>query len=107
MDTILSCSLSLLQGEIVVCDGEEKNPELFSHLIGGYGLFGIIYQVTVRVVPNVKLTMQMNKLLPVDFPAFYTNVLNDPTVNVKLGRLRFEFFSQREPRELEKRTQQV
>jgi len=36
------------RGDIVVCSREE-NPELFSLVIGGYGLFGIIYSATLRL----------------------------------------------------------
>ena len=42
------------QGELLSCSRRE-NPELFSLAIGGYGLFGFIYSVTLRLVPRVKL----------------------------------------------------
>jgi hypothetical protein len=32
-----------------------ENPELFSLAIGGYGLFGVIYSATLRLVPRRKL----------------------------------------------------
>jgi FAD/FMN-containing dehydrogenase len=32
-----------------------ENPELFSLAVGGYGLFGIIAQVTLRLVPRTKV----------------------------------------------------
>ena len=37
-------------GRLVECSRSE-NPELFSLAIGGYGLFGLIYSVTLRLVP--------------------------------------------------------
>ena len=42
------------RGELLICSREE-NPELFSLAIGGYGLFGLIYSVTLRLVPRLKL----------------------------------------------------
>ena len=36
-------------GEVLVCD-REQNAELFSLAIGGYGLFGIVTHVTLRLV---------------------------------------------------------
>jgi FAD/FMN-containing dehydrogenase len=41
-------------GRLHTCSRRE-NAELFSLAIGGYGLFGIIGQVTLRLVPRVKL----------------------------------------------------
>jgi len=38
-------------GKVLHCSREE-NPELFSLAIGGYGLFGIVSQVTLRLVPR-------------------------------------------------------
>jgi FAD/FMN-containing dehydrogenase len=38
-------------GEPVRCSRSE-NPELFALAIGGYGLFGVIYSVTLRLVPR-------------------------------------------------------
>lgn len=42
------------RGELVNCSRSE-NPELFRLAIGGYGLFGIIYSVTLRLVPRRKV----------------------------------------------------
>jgi FAD/FMN-containing dehydrogenase len=38
-------------GRLAECSRTE-NPELFSLAIGGYGLFGVIYSVTLRLVPR-------------------------------------------------------
>ena len=42
------------KGDLVQCSRAE-NPELFRLAIGGYGLFGVIYSATLRLVPRVKL----------------------------------------------------
>ena len=42
------------RGNLVNCSREE-NAELFRLAIGGYGLFGFIYSVTLRLVPRRKL----------------------------------------------------
>jgi FAD/FMN-containing dehydrogenase len=42
------------KGEAHTCSRRE-NPELFSLAIGGYGLFGIILQITLRLAPRTKL----------------------------------------------------
>jgi FAD/FMN-containing dehydrogenase len=42
------------RGELLNCSRSE-NAELFSLAIGGYGLFGLIHSVTLRLVPRRKL----------------------------------------------------
>lgn len=42
------------EGKSKTCSRKE-NPELFSLAIGGYGLFGVIAQVTLRLVPRTKV----------------------------------------------------
>jgi FAD/FMN-containing dehydrogenase len=41
-------------GDRVRCSREE-NPALFRHVVGGYGLFGVVTAVTLRLVPRVKV----------------------------------------------------
>jgi FAD/FMN-containing dehydrogenase len=42
------------RGQLVNCSRSE-NDELFRLAIGGYGLFGVVYSVTLRLVPRRKL----------------------------------------------------
>ncbi len=42
------------EGEVVRCS-REQNPELFRLAVGGYGLFGIVSDVTLRLVPRQKI----------------------------------------------------
>jgi FAD/FMN-containing dehydrogenase len=49
--TVESFRLMLASGEILKCSRTE-NQELFSLVIGGYGLFGVILDADFRVVPN-------------------------------------------------------
>lgn len=39
------------EGQAQKCS-RQSNPELFSHAIGGYGLFGIITEITLRLAPR-------------------------------------------------------
>ena len=49
-----SFQLVLVDGTLLNCSRSE-HPELFSLAIGGYGLFGAIYSVTLRLAPRRKL----------------------------------------------------
>jgi FAD/FMN-containing dehydrogenase len=42
-------------GEVVVCS-RTQNADLFSLVIGGYGLFGVIYSATLRLSPRQRVT---------------------------------------------------
>jgi FAD/FMN-containing dehydrogenase len=39
------------RGDVIVCSREE-NASLFRHVIGGYGMFGIVYSVRLRLMPR-------------------------------------------------------
>lgn len=41
-------------GDVIECS-RDLNPELFSLAIGGYGLFGVIVRVTLRLCPRRKM----------------------------------------------------
>ncbi len=41
-------------GEVVRCDRMQR-PELFRHVVGGYGLFGVVTAATLRLVPRVQV----------------------------------------------------
>ena len=51
---IESFKLVNARGQLVNCSRSE-NDELFRLAIGGYGLFGVVYSVTLRLVPRRKL----------------------------------------------------
>jgi FAD/FMN-containing dehydrogenase len=50
--TVLSLRLLTADGDVVAC-GPQDNPELFRLALGGYGMFGVILEADIAVVPNV------------------------------------------------------
>ena len=62
--TVRSFRLMLSDGTIVSCSRSE-NDELFSLALGGYGLFGIILDVELLVVPNERLRLEQH-IVPID-----------------------------------------
>ena len=46
-------------GSVLVCN-RSQNAELFSLVIGGYGLFGIVYAATLRLTPRVLLQREVD-----------------------------------------------
>ena len=49
-----SFKLITQDGELILCS-RQKNPELFRLVAGGYGLFGVVYSMTLRLVPRRKV----------------------------------------------------
>ena len=54
-------------GEVVTCSRQE-NSELFRSAIGGYGLFGVIASVTLRLIPRVPVRRSVELLVIDDMP---------------------------------------
>jgi FAD/FMN-containing dehydrogenase len=54
VDDIEAFSIVDARGALLRCSREE-NPALFRLAIGGYGLFGAVYSVCLRLVPRIKL----------------------------------------------------
>jgi len=54
ISNIESFKLVDAEGDLVSCS-RQQNPELFRLAVGGYGLFGIVSSVTLRLVPRQKI----------------------------------------------------
>jgi FAD/FMN-containing dehydrogenase len=85
--TMRSFRLMLADGGIVTCSPAE-NAELYGLVQGGYGLFGVILDMVVDMVPNA-LLRPTNVLMPAgEFgPRFVAAIDGDPAVQMAYGRL--------------------
>lgn len=74
VDDIEALTVVTADGELVRCS-RDANPELFSLVVGGYGLFGAIATVTLRLAPRLRLRRLVD-VLDVDeaVAAFYRRV---------------------------------
>ncbi len=86
--TVRSFRLMKADGSVVRCSRTE-NAELFSLALGGYGLFGVVLDVELRVVPNERYRPDA----PLIFPAheyaerFREKVEGDEDVTMVYGRI--------------------
>jgi FAD/FMN-containing dehydrogenase len=86
--SVISFTLLKQNGEILNCSRQE-NQELFNLVIGGYGLFGVILDVKLKVVENIALQYKYIRLSPDNYVSYYKKyVLDNPNVNLVFGRLR-------------------
>ncbi|MSR60256.1 MAG: FAD-binding oxidoreductase [Planctomycetaceae bacterium] len=85
--TVESFRLMLADGRVVRCSRDE-NLELFSLALGGYGLFGIILDVKLQVVPNERYRLEQF-VVPVDaaLQAFERSVQDRPDVAMVYARM--------------------
>ncbi len=95
--TVRSFRLLLADGTIVRCSRHE-NDDLFSLALGGYGLFGVILDVELVVVPNVRLRLEQH-VVPIDdaLATFDRAVTEGPDVSMVYARLNIvpnELFSE-------------
>jgi FAD/FMN-containing dehydrogenase len=85
--TVESFRLMKADGTVVDCSRKENN-ELFSLALGGYGLFGIILDAEIRVVPNERLRLEQY-IVPVDgaLKSFERKIRERPGVSMVYARL--------------------
>jgi hypothetical protein len=60
---------------------------LFSLVLGGYGLFGIVTSARIKTSANQTLTSEHIGTTIEDFPDIYAGILADPCIDIKLCRL--------------------
>lgn len=83
---------SIISMKIIVADGtlvetsKTKNFELFAHVIGGFGMFGIISEITIKTKPNYKIKMYSKSLKAHNFISAYLKLVDCDDVCIKLGR---------------------
>jgi FAD/FMN-containing dehydrogenase len=66
----------------------DENAELFRLAMGGYGLFGIIVDLEVEMVPNVLLAPTFERMAPERFAERFTHAIDsDANVKMAYGRM--------------------
>ncbi len=87
IETVESFRLLNAEGNIIHVSRQE-NPELFPLVIGGYGLFGVILDVTLQLTDDELYQTHTQSLAYDEYSAYFTtNVLLDDTVKMHLARI--------------------
>lgn len=85
--TVESFRILTADGIVRQCSRTE-NKELFSLALGGYGLFGIILEVQLRVVPNRSYRMYQYVISSENYIQKFEELVNNkPNVGMAYGRL--------------------
>lgn len=85
--TIRSMRVMLADGSIVTCSRTE-NADLFRHIVGGYGLFGVVLSATLEITDNVVYETRREIIKSEEFPAFFSEKLEaDKNIGLFYGHL--------------------
>ena len=85
--TVRSLRVMLSDGTIVKAS-PTANTELFRHVLGGYGLFGVILDVDLDIVENQMYARKVVYMDFKDYPAYYrANVEGNSDIGLVFGRL--------------------
>ncbi len=84
--TVRAFGLMLADGTIVRASRDE-NRELFRHVRGGYGLFGIILDLDVETVSNEMLQPSFEPVAARAFGERFLAICTDPAVKMAYGHL--------------------
>jgi FAD/FMN-containing dehydrogenase len=85
--TIRSMRVMLADGSIVTCSRTE-NGDLFRHVVGGYGLFGVVLSATLDITDNAVYETKREIIKSEDFPAFFAEHLEtDRNIGLFYGHL--------------------
>lgn len=94
--TVRAITLLTADGQLVRCS-REVEPDLFALAMGGYGLFGVIVDLEVEMVPNVRLKPSYETMPAAGFGPRFAKALHEPGVVMGYGRLsvsRRDFFEE-------------
>jgi len=84
--TVESFRLINADGKILNCSRTE-NAQLFSLVLGGYGLFGVILDVKLKVVSNKMYTAHQYVIKSADYIKEYDRLANDANIGMVYGRI--------------------
>jgi FAD/FMN-containing dehydrogenase len=85
--TVESLRLMKAEGSIVTCSRNE-NRDLFSLVLGGYGLFGVILDVDLHVVPNERYQAEVETVAADQYAIRFAEKVDSATdIGMVYGRL--------------------
>lgn len=85
--TVRSVTVMLADGELLKCS-RDRNPEIFSMAMGGYGLIGIVTELDMDMVPNARLEPTFDVMPAAEFGGrFIAATSRDPAVRMAYGRM--------------------
>ncbi|MES2598965.1 MAG: FAD-binding oxidoreductase [Verrucomicrobiota bacterium] len=85
--TVRSFRLVTADGKVVECRRDNENAVLFRHVLGGYGLFGIVTEATLDVVDDAYYTLKSVPVTPATYHQEFMRMTADNEVGMAYGRI--------------------
>jgi FAD/FMN-containing dehydrogenase len=85
VEVVESFRLLLADGTVVQAS-QTENPELFALVIGGYGLYGVILDVSLKVTRDELYEQRAVSMDYREFPRYFAQVKADPQTALMLAR---------------------
>lgn len=85
--TVHSIRVITADGRALECTPDNENASLFRHVLGGYGLFGIITQATLDVVEDAYYTIERVPVTPGEYWEVFQRMTAGDDVGMAYGRL--------------------
>jgi FAD/FMN-containing dehydrogenase len=73
--TIRSMRVMLADGTVLTV-ARDQNADLFRHVVGGYGLFGVVLSATLDIVPNAVYRTSRAIIRSEEFPAHFESAID-------------------------------
>lgn len=87
VSSVMALKIVTASGEVITAS-REQNRDTFAAVIGGYGGIGVIAEVTLQLVDNVKVERQAVEVSAAEYTAFFDkNIRNDEDVIFQNGDL--------------------
>ncbi|MEK4229656.1 FAD-binding oxidoreductase [Solibacillus sp. FSL H8-0538] len=84
--TVKAMTLLTPNGDIQTLT-HEQNKEQLANVLGGYGLFGVILDVTLELTENDLYAIQTEALKTTEYETYFNHVLDDPTIAMHYARV--------------------
>lgn len=91
-NSIISMKIITLNGNILQCSSTQ-NKEIYSLVIGGFGLFGIISEVTLKLVKNTGLKFSKNTINLDKLNKKFEEIDLDKNIIIKYGLIDLQNFN--------------
>lgn len=85
--SLRSFDLMLADGSVVTCS-QDRNADLFRHVVGGYGLFGVVLSAELDIVDNAVYRTAREIIASADFPVYFAGrIAGDERLGLFYGHL--------------------
>ncbi|WP_217698990.1 FAD-binding oxidoreductase [Prosthecobacter debontii] len=84
--TVKSIRVMTADGRLLLCS-REKEKELFSLVLGGYGLFGVILEATLEVIPDSYYQAESQRVPPAQYVKTFESMTQAEWDGMAYGRI--------------------